>query len=84
VLREVRRWISSGSKSEAVVPARTEPHAERLPAQYANASTNEVFPEPAFDTTATFLMDSMGGTFIMTSSSESTAWAGLVRKSGEY
>ena len=44
--------------------------------KYANASTNEVFPDPVFDTTATFLMDSVGGMFIMTSSSEPAASVG--------
>ncbi len=68
VWTDVRCWISSGSKSETVVPAWIEPGEERLPAQQANASTNEVLPDPAFDTTATFLMDSARGTFIMTSS----------------
>jgi hypothetical protein len=53
-----------------------DPSEGRLPVKYANASTNEVFPDPVFDTTATFLMDSVGETFIMTSSSESAASGG--------
>jgi hypothetical protein len=73
VWTDVRCWISSGSKSETVVPAWIEPGEERLPAQQANASTNEVLPDPAFDTTATFLMDSVRGTFMMTSSGEPAA-----------
>ena len=63
---------------EMVVPAWIEPGEGRLPAQQASASINEVLPDPAFDTTATFLMDSVRGTCIMTSSgSRRPLWAWL-------
>src|SRR5688500_2176200 len=64
LLMEILRWISSGSKSEVVLPPMIDPIEGVTPVVYRSASINDVLPAPVEPINATFRMVSTRGSFI--------------------
>src|SRR5581483_8727193 len=63
-LIEIFRCISSGSKSETVFPAGTDPIVGITPAPYSIASSSDVLPAPVYEARAILRVDSARGSFI--------------------
>ncbi len=68
VATDVLRRISSGSKSQTVVPSPTFPSRAAAPERYSMASARLVFPAPPWPASAMFRIRSAGYSFMENSS----------------